>query len=371
MKILSHLLTLAALLLVAGLTACSGDSALSVYLEANSWRLNQSAASESRPVEFAIEAGTPARQIAEDLEQAGVIDDALLFEAYVRVNGLASKLEAGQFVLSPNMTIPEIAEALQNALAPGIGVTVRPGWRLEQTADMLDKIDALSGEEYRRAAQQADLSGIPDEDRRRYTFLQFHPAGQSLEGYLYPDTYELPGEGATAADLLRAQLDAFEANVMPVYWNAVAAGTAMDLHDALTVASIVEREAVVDDERPMIAAVYLNRLRLGMRLEADPTVQYALGFQPDTGQWWKTPIYLDEYDQVISPYNTYLNDGLPPGPIASPSLKSIAAVLSPTEHDYLYFVAEPGGTGRHVFSRSFEEHLKAVERFRQGGSTDP
>ena len=129
MKILSHLLTLAVLLLMAGLTACSGDAALSVYLEANSSRLNQSAASESRPVEFAIEAGTPARQIAEDLEQAGVIDDALLFEAYVRVNGLASKLEAGQFVLSPNMTIPEIAEALQNALAPGIGVTVRPGWR--------------------------------------------------------------------------------------------------------------------------------------------------------------------------------------------------------------------------------------------------
>ena len=367
MKRIFHLLSLAVLLLAAGLTACSSDTALSVYLEANAGRLVQPVASQPRPVDFTIEPGTPARQIADDLKQAGLIDDALLFEAYVRVNGLASKLEAGDFVLSPDMTVPAIAEALQNALAPGIGVTVRPGWRLEQTADMLDKAGALSGEEYRRAAEQADLSGIPDDDRRRYTFLQFHPAGQSLEGYLFPDTYQLPGEGATAADLLQAQLDAFEANVMPLYWDAVAKGTAMDLHDVLTVASIVEREAVLDEERPMIAAVYLNRLRLGMRLEADPTVQYAMGFQPDSGQWWKTPVYLEEYSQVISPYNTYLNAGLPPGPISSPGKRSIAAVLSPAEHDYLYFVAEPGGTGRHVFSRTFEEHLQAVERFRQGG----
>lgn len=367
MKAISPLLTFVALLLAVGLAACSGDAALSLYLEANSAGLSQPVASAPLPTEFTVEAGTPARAIAENLKQAGLIDDALLFEAYVRVNGLASRLEAGEFILSPDMTIPQIADALQNALAPGVAVTVRPGWRLEQTADLLDNTGALNGEDYRRAAQQADLSGVPEEARRRYTFLQFHPAGQSLEGYLFPDTYELPGEGATAADLLRAQLDAFEANVMPLYWDAVAGGSAMDLHDALTVASIVEREAVLDEERPMIAAVYLNRLRRDMRLEADPTVQYAMGFQPANGQWWKTPVYLDEYSAVISPYNTYLNAGLPPGPIASPRLASIAAVLSPAQHDFLYFVAEPGGTGRHVFSRTFEEHLQAVERFRQGG----
>lgn len=366
MKALPTFVILAAMLLLAGLSACSSDGALSVYLEANADRLNQPVAGEARPVEFTVEPGTPARQIAEDLKQAGVIDDALLFEAFVRVNGLAGKLEAGDFVLSPDMTIPEITEALQNALAPGTRVTVRPGWRLEQTADMLDKAGTLSGQAYRRAAEQADLSGIPDDVRSSYTFLQFHPAGQSLEGYLYADTYELPGEGATAADLLRAQLDAFEANVMPIYWDAVAGGAAIDLHDVLTIASIVEREAVLDEERPTIAAVYLNRLRQGMRLEADPTVQYAMGFQPDSGQWWKTPVQLEEYSQVVSPYNTYLNAGLPPGPIASPRLASIAAVLSPADHDYLYFVAEPGNTGRHVFSRTFEEHLQAVERFRRG-----
>lgn len=367
MKAFSILLTLAAFLLMVSISACSSDAALSLYLEANSERLDRPVADEPLPREFVVEPGTPARAIADDLEQAGLISDALLFEAYVRVNGLASKLEAGQFVLSPTMTIREISEALQNAIAPGLRVTVRPGWRLEQTADLLEQTGVLSGDDYRRAASLADLSDVPEEDRRRYSFLQFHPAGQSLEGYLFPDTYELPGEGATAADLLRAQLDAFEANVMPLYWEAVANGLTMDLHDVLTVASIVEREAVVNEERPLIAGVYLNRLRQGMRLEADPTVQYAMGFQPATGQWWKTPVYLEEYAGVVSPYNTYLNAGLPPGPISATRPESIAAVLAPAEHDFLYFVAEPGGTGRHVFSRTFEEHLQAVERFRRGG----
>ena len=151
---------------------------------------------------------------------------------------------------------------------------------------------------------------------------------------------------------------------MPVYWEAVAQDAATpDLHQVLTLASIVEREAVLDEERPTIAGVYLNRLARDMRLEADPTVQYAMGFQPASGQWWKTPVFLEEYGQVDSPYNTYLTTGLPPGPIAAPRLASIRAVLNPEQHDYLYFVAEPGGSGRHIFSRTFEEHLENVKRY--------
>ena len=308
--------------------------------------------------------GTPAKTIAQDLQAAGLINDALLFEAYVRSQGLSSKLEAGTHTLSPDMTIPEIADVMQNALAPSITVTVRPGWRLEQTADILNRNDANSGDAYRQAATAADLSGLTPEDRKRFSFLQFLPAGQSLEGYLYPDSYELPREGATAADLLKRQLDEFEAKVMPVYWEAVAQDAATpDLHQVLTLASIVEREAVLDEERPTIAGVYLNRLARDMRLEADPTVQYAMGFQPASGQWWKTPVFLEEYSQVDSPYNTYLTTGLPPGPIAAPRLASIRAVLNPEQHDYLYFVAEPGGSGRHIFSRTFEEHLENVKRY--------
>jgi UPF0755 protein len=113
----------------------------------------------------------------------------------------------------------------------------------------------------------------------------------------------------------------------------------------------------------MIARVYLNRLESGMKLDADPTVQYAMGYQQDSGQWWKTPVSLEEYAGVVSPYNTYLNAGLPPGPIASPGLESIEAVLAPAEHDFIYFVALPDGSGRHAFSRTLEEHIENVRRY--------
>lgn len=344
--------------------ACSGDTALSVYLETHRDQLSSAASTQDTPISFEVAPGSPAKVIAQDLQSTGLIDDALLFEAYVRMEGLANKLEAGTYTLSPAMTIPEIADALQHARAPSITTTVRPGWRLEQTADLLDQIRAGAGDAYRQMVTSADLTALAPEDRQRYSFLQFHPAGQSLEGYLYPDTYELPREGDLAVALLKRQLDEFEARVMPVYWESVAQDPATrDLHQVVTLASIVEREAVLDDERPMIAGVYLNRLAIGKRLEADPTVQYAMGYQPGTGQWWKTPVFLDEYGSVDSPYNTYLHEGLPPGPIAAPRLASIRAVLDPEQHEYLFFVAEPGGSGRHVFSRTFEEHLENVKRY--------
>ena len=202
-------------------------------------------------------------------------------------------------------------------------------------------------------------------DLSQYEFLSQRPVDASLEGYLYPDTYELPAKGATAADLLLRQLDRFRGLVIPAYQAATAeGGKQLSLHEVLTLASIVEREAVVAEERPLIAGVYLNRLAQGMKLDADPTVQYAMGYQPDTGQWWKTPVFLEEYSSVDSPYNTYLYPGLPPGPIASPSLSSIEAVLYPANHDYLYFVALPDGSGLHAFSETMAEHQQNVLRYR-------
>jgi cell division protein YceG involved in septum cleavage len=212
------LLILIALLLTLLPAACDSSSALSVYLEANRAQLSQPAGVDSQPAPFTVPPGAPAKAIAQDLQAAGLINDALLFEAYVRAGGLAGRLEAGEYTLSAAMTIPEIAAALQHAVAPGVTVAVRPGWRLEQTADTLTHLGVADGDEYRRAALAADLSGLAAEDRQRYSFLQFLPAGQSLEGYLYPDSYQLPRDGATAADLLRRQLDEFEQRVMPVYW---------------------------------------------------------------------------------------------------------------------------------------------------------
>ena len=126
-------------------------------------------------------------------------------------------------------------------------------------------------------------------------------------------------------------------------------------YEILTIASIVEREAVVPAERPTIANVYLNRLAQNMPLQADPTVQYAMGYQTDTGQWWKTPVTLEEYSQVNSPYNTYLNFGLPPGPIANPGADSLNATLQPAQTNYLFFMG-CGGEGAHLFAEDFATH---------------
>ena len=366
LKIATILLVL--VLVLAGCGGAGGDRVMQTYLSANEEALYLPTSVDNRPVRFVVEPGTPARAIGKQLLEAGLISDDLLFEAYVRVNGLANQLEAGTFILNPAMTMVEIVEILQHAEASSVTITIPEGWRIEQQAEYLKEAeifdDPAVADAYLTQALTGDLTGL---DPSRYPFLQERPAGSSLEGYLFPETYEIPAVGATPADVLSRQLDVFAQRVIPLYERAVASGTTtMDLHTVLTVASIVEREAVIPEERPDIARVYLNRLAQGIRLEADPTVQYAMGYQEDTGQWWKTPVFLEEYSSVISPYNTYLNDGLPPGPIASPGLSSIEAVLFPGDHDYLYFVATPDGTGAHIFASTFEEHAENVRRYQTG-----
>lgn len=343
---------------------CSTADLSAAYLEANRSRLATPAASEDQPTQFVVAPGSTARSISQNLANRGLIGDARLFEAFVRVNGLAGNLEAGAYELSPNMTIPQIAYALTDARAAEITLRLREGWRFEQTADYLLQNTPLDGAEYRRRATQGVLTGI---DTSTYDFLLARPPGTTLEGYLAPDTYRLPAEDATVLDLMKRQLDAFRDKVMPLWRQVQAAGTTkLTLHEVLTLASIVEREAVVDAERPTIAGVYLNRMTRGMRLEADPTVQYAMGYQADSGLWWKAPMYLEEYGKVESPYNTYKVTGLPPGPICAPGLKSIEAVLNPEQHDYLFFMAKGDGSGRHSFAKTFDEHLKNVEEYRGG-----
>lgn len=357
------------LLLSACSSAPTGERVLTVYLNSNLAQIDRPFSVDDTPVRFVVEPGTPARRIGEELVAAGLIEDDLLFEAYVRVNGLAEKLEAGTFILAPSMTMAEIVDALQDAEASSITITIPEGWRLEQVAEYLEEAqvfgdDGAGADAYREQAQSGDLTGL---DPLRYPFLQDRPAGASLEGFLFPDTYDVPAVGTVPADVLSRQLDNFAAKVIPAYEEAVAAGTTdLDLFSVLILASIVEREAVIPEERPDIAGVYLNRLANGIALEADPTVQYAMGYQPETDQWWKTPVFLEEYSSVDSPYNTYLYPGIPPGPIASPGLSSIRAVLDPAEHDYLYFVAVPDGTGAHVFATTFEEHAVNVQRYLTG-----
>lgn len=353
------------------LAGCSsgGERMSNAYLTANQAELTRPISVDSRPVRFVVEPGTPARVIGQNLVKAGLISDDRLFEAYVRANGLAEGLDAGTFILAPSMTIVEIAEALQDAESSGIAVTIPEGWRREQILEYLVETGVFittttAADDYSRQTSISDLTGL---DASKYPFLQQRPVGVSLEGYLFPDTYEFPLDGTTAVDVIQRQLDNFVARILPVYEKAVIDGTTeLDLYQVVILASIVEREAVVPDERPLIARVYLNRLTQGMLLNADPTVQYAMGYQAESEQWWKTPVTLEEYGAVDSPYNTYLYPGLPPGPIANPGLSSIEAVVRPAEHNYVYFVALPDGSGKHVFAETFEEHEQNVQRYLQG-----
>ncbi|NBS59975.1 MAG: endolytic transglycosylase MltG, partial [Betaproteobacteria bacterium] len=174
----------------------------------------------------------------------------------------------------------------------------------------------------------------------------------SFEGYLFPDTYTFP-DNATARDAVRVMVERFE-KVWKPEWTARAAEVKMSRHEVLTLASIVEREVFRNDERPVVAAVYLNRLKAHIPLQADPTVQYALGKKPGR------VLYRDL--RVVSPYNTYLNPGLPPGPIASPGAASIEAALHPAKVPYRFFVAAPDG--HHEFRRTFAEHEAAIAMVR-------
>ncbi|GAG39770.1 unnamed protein product, partial [marine sediment metagenome] len=177
------------------------------------------------------------------------------------------------------------------------------------------------------------------------------------------DTYRLPAD-ASAGDLIRTMLFTFGQRVTQEIRQAIA-GQGLTLHGAVTLASIVEREARLPDERPIIASVFLNRLVQGIKLEADPTVQYAIGYQEATGEWWKRPLLYADLE-IDSPYNTYRYAGLPPGPIANPGLSSIEAVAYPAETGYLFFVLDCTAeqAGRHVFAETFEEHQANVDRCR-------
>ncbi len=365
------------------LVGCTREAMLSDHLDANRPSLYVPTSEDDRVITFEIGAGTPARDISEKLASAGLIHDAELFEAYVRSIGRAHELKAGTFLLRSTMTPIEIAEALLAEHATGVSVTIREGWRLEQVADALALDGIVPGEDYRRTAQMPDLDALGeiapsnsatapkvdppsccDVKIDRWPFLDARPQGASLEGFLFPATYQLPAAEPTADELIARQLDAFAARIMPIYRKAVSDGAnPPELYRALIMASLVEREAVVADERPTIAGVLHNRLENRMLLEIDATVQYAMGYQPDSGQWWKTPVFLEEYQGVLSPYNTYLHRDLPPGPIASPGEDSFRAVLYPEQHDFLYYVAIGDGSGGHIFAKTFSEHLQNVQRY--------
>lgn len=333
---------------------------LQTYLDSHAEQLAQPAGSGNLPVSFSVAPGETADSIAANLDAAGLLNDTELFGNYVRYHGLDSGLEAGDFLLSPQMSIPELAEALTEGVLREVDVRFLEGWRLEEMANYLATVNAaqIDADEFLAITQRQtpfDLSG--------YDFLASLPPDATLEGFLFPDTYRVPPD-ADAAYLVDKMLQNFGNRVAPAMRQAYGF-YGLNLREAVTLASIVEREAVVHEERPLIANVFLNRIGQEMKLEADPTVQYALGYDAASGKWWKNPLTLADL-AFDSPYNTYVAPGLPPGPIANPGLASLQAVAEPAETDFIFFVVDCTAStpGSHVFSITYEEHLANVQRCR-------
>ena len=300
-------------------------------------------------VPFSIERGETAVTVAARLAEEGLISDADLFRLYIRYHGVDARLEAGDFDLRRNMTIEEIAEALQRARMEEVTVTVVPGWRAEEIAAMLAQENVMSADTFLALVRQGTFA---------YALLADRPEGSSLEGYLFPETYRLPAQ-ATALDLVERMLKTLDERFTPEMRRAIQA-QGMTIHQVITLASIVQREGVVAEEYPVIADVYLNRLEQGIYLQADPTFQYARGYDAATGRWW-APFDVEDVPLVQSPYNTFLNPGLPPGPICSPGQAALEAVAFPADTNYLFFYAK--GDGTHAFAATYEEHLANQARY--------
>jgi len=325
-------------------------SLLGFYLGFRQEEIESPASDDSTPLLFTISPGETAATIGIRLERQGLIRDAGLFRLLVRYRGVDAQLEAGDYQLRPNMSLEEIVNALQHGRPSEVAITIPEGWRTEEIAEMLEERELVRAEEFLRTVREGEFV---------YDFLSGRPKEISLEGYLFPDTYSIPPD-FDADQIIDMMLANFGRRFTPEM-RQEAARRGMSIHEVLTIASLVEREARIPEERPIVASVYLNRLEAGWLLESDATAQYALGYQEGTGQWWKSPISLEEMTQIDSPHNTYLYPGLPPGPICNPGLASIQAVINPAETNYMFLYHK--GDGSHAFAESYEQHLENQRRY--------
>ncbi|MCC7185297.1 MAG: endolytic transglycosylase MltG [Acidobacteria bacterium] len=289
-----------------------------------------------------IPQGTGVSAIAARLADAGVVRDPLLLRAAARVSGLERQLQAGEYRFADEASPRQVVERLARGDVFVRPITFREGLTIWETADVFAQSGLGTRGDFLREAQNP---------ARAQTF---DPEARSLEGYLFPDTYQFP-RSARAADVVDAMvagfLRAFDADL-----RAAAAARGLSAREVVTIASLVEKETAHPPERPVVSAVYQNRLKIGMGLQCDPTVIYALQL---AGRW--NGNLTRENLRVDSPYNTYRYAGLPPGPIASPGRASIEAAIRPSTDPYLYFVSRNDGT--HVFATTLAEHNRNVQEW--------
>ena len=285
------------------------------------------------PARIVVEPGTPVRALGAQLADARVVKSPLLFELWLRAGGDAGSIQAGTYEFPAGASLPRVIDMLIEGETLLAAVTIPEGLRLEQQAGVAAHQLGIDSTAFVAAATDSLLADSLGVD------------APTLEGYLFPETYHVH-PSTSARELVRLMVGEFQ-RAFGEEWRARADSLGRPVHEVVTLASIVEEEARVPEERAVIAGVFWNRLREGMKLEADPTVQYALGSHR------QRVLYRDL--EIDSPYNTYLYPGLPPGPIASPGRASLEATLYPDSVPWLYFFATGDG-GRHTFSETFTEH---------------
>lgn len=301
------------------------------------------------PVQVTIPEGATLAAITDTLHSRGVITRPGWFRLLARLRRIDRSLQAGRYEFATPSPTPVVLDALRQGRRLHIRFTVPEGATLTQISRLTENRLGLAADSILAATHDSAL------------LAAFDIPATSAEGYLWPETYTLDST-ETPREMVQLMLTGF-ADAWDPAWNPVLDSLELTRHEVVTLASIVEGEARVEEERPVIAAVYLNRLRLGMPLQADPTVLYAI--ERETGER-KTRLYEKDYG-FASPYNTYQRTGLPPGPVNSPGRASLAAVLAPADVPWLYFVARPDGT--HAFSRTYAEHLRSIRQIRRGGDS--
>ncbi len=317
---------------------------------------SETPAADREEVGYTLPDGRSAADIGKDLQKLGIVKSGQQFEFLVGLMGVQGQLASGDYLLKRHSSaITVVGELTVRDQIPVLKVTFPEGIRLEEMAVIAEKAGFGTRADFLTAVAAATLPP---------GFVESHPEGASLQGYLFPDTYIMP-VGASAEDLVAYMLRILERRFSPELRSAAQA-LGLNPHQALTLASVVEREAAIASERPLIAGVFFNRLDAGDTLGADPTVQFAVSLLTGSVEkfgYWKKDLTLEDL-ALDSPYNTRKFAGLPPGPIANPGLASIEAVARPEQTRMYYFVADAkAADGSHRFAVTFAEHERNIQLY--------
>lgn len=287
------------------------------------------------------------QQMCDALEQTNMVVSGDLTCAYLAYSGKDRKIQPGNYTVPAGLNAISVADLVSDVTKRDKQFILYAGWRMEEVAEMVDNLGL--------SFNSSDFLKFVTAPTEVYREQMQIPQGKSLEGYLFPGSYSMKPD-ITLEEFIAEFLVRFKTSVLTEEFNRDLQASGLSLHQAVTMASIIQRETLAEEEMPTIASVFYNRLAIDMFLQTDPTVQYALGYDSQTGTWWKSMLTYADLE-VNSPYNTYRNPGLPPGPISNPGLAALKAAVAPGETEFLFFRAKCDGSMTHNFSNTYEEHL--------------